>query len=420
MHTSSPRLGSMLFAAALMTASGIAAGQSWGPRGLDELKQETLRRAERSIVPLAGIKPEDARQALAMIDSLEPDAWAAAWGKIGERYLARASDLEKSSPKEAREAYYQAWHHFNVGRWPSEKLSPGKQKVYVRALEAFQHYARLASPPIETVRIPFEGKEIVAYLRLPEGARPVPLVFGINGLDSRKEEVIARVDAYLKRGIGVFAIDMPGTGQAPILIDVGAERMFSRALDYLQTRPEVDAKRIVVQGRSWSGYWAALLAYTEKDRLRGAVVHGVGIHEYYQPEWQKKAFSSREYLFDMFPARAAVYGTKTMEEFLAYGPRLSLAARGMLDKPSAPMLLVNGERDTQQPISDLYLLMKHGDPKDVWVNPNGGHMGRSDQWPQRMVIERVVEPWVVRQLGVPQAGPAGAPAADAAGPRARN
>jgi len=226
------------------------------------------------------------------------------------------------------------------------------------------------------------------------------LVFGINGLDSRKEEVIARADRYLSAGVAVFAIDMPGTGQAPILIDAGAERMFSAALDYLATRQDVDAKRIVVQGRSWSGYWAAVLAYTEKDRIRGAVVHGVGIHEYFAPEWQKKAFSTREYLFDIYPARASVYGTKTMEEFLAYGPRLSLVARGLIDKPSAPMLLVNGERDTQQPIADLYLLMKHGDPKEVWVNPEGGHMGRSERWPQGKVLTEVVEPWVLQRLGV--------------------
>jgi pimeloyl-ACP methyl ester carboxylesterase len=249
------------------------------------------------------------------------------------------------------------------------------------------------------VRIPFEGKEIVAYVRLPQRVGPAPVVFGINGLDSRKEDVAANTDAYLRLGIAVFAVDMPGTGQAPVLADVGAERMFSRALDYLRTRADIDASRVVVQGRSWSGYWAALLAYTEKDRIRGAVVHGVGIHEYFQPEWQKKAFSSREYLFDMLPARAAIYGTRTPEEFLAYGPRLSLLTRGFLDKPSAPMLLVNGERDTQQPISDLYLMMKHGDPKDVWVNPAGGHMGRSQQWPARVISQRVVMPWIARQLG---------------------
>jgi esterase FrsA len=376
------------FCIAVVLGLPIAAlAQSWGPRSLEELKQETVRRAERNIVPLTGIKAEDAREAMASLRSLEPDDWAAAWSRIGERYFARGD-------------YFHAWDSFNVARWPSERLSSGKQKAYARALDAFQAYAKSLNPPIETVRIAFEGKEIVAYLRLPRSARPAPLVFGINGLDSRKEEVIARADGYLNAGVGVFAIDMPGTGQAPLLIDVGAERMFSAALDYLATRPEVDAKRIVVQGRSWSGYWAAVLAYTEKDRIRGAVVHGVGIHEYFAPEWQKKAFATREYLFDIYPARSSVYGTKTMEEFLAYGPRLSLVARGLIERPSAPMLLVNGERDTQQPIADLYLLMKHGDPKEVWVNPEGGHMGRSERWPQGKVLAEVVEPWVLHRLGV--------------------
>ena len=372
---------------AFLAMSSLACAQSWGPRTLEELKQETVRRAERNIVPLTGIKAADAREAMAGLKSLEPDEWAAAWSRIGERYFASGD-------------YFHAWDIFNLARWPSEKLSPGKEKAYARALEAFQIYGASLTPPIQTVRIPFEGKEIVGYLRLPAATRPVPLVFGINGLDSRKEEVIARADRYLNAGVGVFAIVMPGTGQAPILADVGAERMFSAALDYLTGRKEIDAKRIVVQGRSWSGYWAAVLAYTEKDRIRGAVVHGVGIDQYYSPEWQKKAFSSREYLFDMFPARASIYGTKTMEEFLAYGPRLSLVARGLLDKPSAPMLLVNGERDTQQPIADLYLLMRRGDPKDVWVNPEGGHMGRSERWPQGKVIAEVVEPWVLRHLDV--------------------
>jgi esterase FrsA len=370
---------------AALVAASSAQAQSWGPRSLEELKQETVRRAERNMVPLVGIKAEDAAEAMASLRSLEPDEWAAAWSRIGERYAARGDD-------------FHAWDIFNVARWPSERLSPGKQKAYARALEAFQRHGRTLNPPIETVRIPFEGKEIVAYLRLPPNVRPAPIVFGINGLDSRKEEVIARVDRYLKAGVGVFAVDMPGTGQAPILADVGAERMFSAALDWLQTRKDVDARRIVVQGRSWSGYWAAVLAYTEKDRIRGAVVHGVGIHEYYSAEWQKKAFATREYLFDIYPARASAYGTKTMEEFLAYGPRLSLLARGMLDRPSAPMLLVNGERDTQQPIADLYLLMRRGEPKEVWVNPEGGHMGRSERWPQGKVLAEVVEPWVLRQL----------------------
>lgn len=385
---------------AIFALSGACAyAQSTGPRDLDELKKEAQLRADRKLPPVAGIKSEDMREALAGLNSLEPDAWAAAFSRIGDRYLAQGRAQEAAAPREARESYRHAWETYNTARWPTEN-SPGKKQAYAKALEAFQAYGRLLEPPLEVVRVPFEGKEIVGYLRLPAGVRPAPILFGISGLDTRKEDVAATSDSFLRRGIGLFAIDMPGTGQAPIKIDVGAERMFSRALDYLVTRSDIDAKRIVVRGQSWAGYWAALMAYKERDRIRGAVVHGVGIHGYFQPEWQSKGLTTREYLFDLFPARSAVYDVKTRDEFLAYGPRLSLLDLGFLDKPAAPMLLINGEKDTQQPIADLYLMMKHGDPKDAWVNPDGGHMGRSKQWPQGKIVAEVVMPWIERKLGV--------------------
>ena len=389
--------GVVFTAVALLTGSGAALAQSTGPRDLAELKQEAQRRADRSLPPVAGIKAEDMREALANINNLEPDTWAAAFVKIGDRYVGKAKSLQATSPKEAAEAYKHAWEVYNTARWPVEN-SPGKKNAYVKALDAFQAYGRLIEPPLEIVRIPFEGKEIVGYLRLPPNVRPAPLLMGISGLDTRKEDVAATSDGFIRRGIGVFALDMPGTGQAPIKVDVGAERIYSKALDYLQTRKDVDAGRIVVRGQSWAGYWAALVAYKERDRIRGAVVHGVGIHGYFQPEWQRTGLSTREYLFDLFPARSAIYEVNTLDDFLNYGPRMSLLTLGWLDKPSAPMLLVNGEKDTQQPIADLYLMMKHGDPKDTWVNPAGGHMGRSQQWPQRRILDQVVYPWIERRL----------------------
>ena len=198
---------------AALTAAAPAAAQIWGPLTLDELKAETQRRADRNLPPIAGIKPDDARAAIAQLHNLDRETWAAAWINNGERYMKEAKALEGASPQQAREAYYHAWHNFSTGRWPSEKLSPGKQKAYERALDAFQSYGKLLDPPIQTVQFPFEGKQVTAYLRLPKSAKPVPLVFGINGLDSRKEDVIARVDDFLKLGIGVFAVDMPGTCQ---------------------------------------------------------------------------------------------------------------------------------------------------------------------------------------------------------------
>jgi esterase FrsA len=384
----------MFIALALINS---ADAQSWGPRSLEELKQETLRRASKNLGPITGVLTEDAERAMADFDRLDQDRWAEVWVRNGNDYMARAMEI---SGNEARELYYNAWRNFNVGRWPTERHSDGKRESYESGLQAFNEYGKLLDPPVETVHIPFEGSELVAYLRIPTSEGPVPLIIGINGLDSRKEDVIAGADRYIANGVGMFAMDMPGTGQSPVLIDVGSERVFSIALDYLATREDVDADRIGIQGRSWSGYWAALVAYLEPDRIQGAAIHGVGVHGYYQPEWQEHAILSEEYLFDLFPARATVYDTKTMEEFLAYGPRLSLVERGLIDQPSAPMLLVNGELDSQQPIADLYLMMRNGDPKQAWVNPVGGHMGRSEEWPMGRILSQVVEPWLMRQVGV--------------------
>jgi esterase FrsA len=379
-------------------ASSVAFGQIAPPRTLEELKAETLARADRNAYPLTGLKAEDVRKALANINSLDRDEWADAWGKVAAPYALAGKAAEAVGRiKEAQENYLMAWRLYSFARWPTTN-SPGKQRAYELGLDAFRAYARHLDPPLETVRIPFEGKEIVGLLRLPKGVRPAPLVLSISALDSRKEEHVERGEAFLQRGIATFALDMPGTGQAPLRGEPDAERMFSRALDYLATRPDIDAKRVVVQGGSWSGHWSAKLAIVERARLKAAVVQGAPVHYYFQPDWQTKALGTREYLFDLFPARASVYGVIALADFLAYGPRMSLKEQGLIDRPAAPMLLVNGDRDSQVPIADLDLLLHAGSPKEAWVNPGGGHMGRSADWPDGRIYREVVAPWIARQI----------------------
>jgi esterase FrsA len=390
----------VIAASAVVAWHAGARAQIAPPRTIEELKAETQARADRGAYPLIGIKPADTRAALAEITTLDRDQWAAAWSKVAARYEAEAKAAEAAGrSKDAQEGYLMAWRLYSFARWPTPN-SAGKLAAYQHALDAFAHYARLLDPVAQIVRIPFGDKEIVGWLRLPKGAGAAPLVLTISALDSRKEDNVERSEAFIRRGIATFSFDMPGTGQAPMRGDVDSDKMFSRVLDYVATRPEIDAKRVVVQGGSWSGYWAAKLGIVERARLAAVVVQGGPIHNYFQPEWQKKALGTREYLFDLFPARASVYGAGTLDEFLAYGPKMSLKAQGLLDRPSAPMLLVNGNRDTQVPIADLDLMLHSGSPKDALVNPDGGHIGRSTDWPDGKIFAKIVAPWIVRQLGL--------------------
>jgi dienelactone hydrolase len=373
-------------------------------RTLGELKTELQRRAGLNLMPVAGVPEADVAAVIASVDTLERDAWAQAWSGRGDLHLQRADALADSDSIAARDAYRLAWRLFHFARWPVEN-TPFKRYVYPRALAAFRNHGRLLDPPLEMIRIPYDNQVITAYLRVPAGTSAAPLVIGISGLDSRKEDVMALADAYLARGIALLAVDMPGTGEAPAVLAPGAERMFSAILDWIAGRGDLDADRVVVQGRSWSGYWAALLAIIERRRLRGAVMHGGPIHHYFQPQWLAPSLDSREYLYDYLPATAALFGVETLEALLQQAPTFSLQALGHLEQPSAPLLLVNGARDTQIPVADVELLAQRYPGSAVWINPEGGHMGRSAAWSGKRIFAEVIAPWLAQRLDLsPDAG----------------
>jgi dipeptidyl aminopeptidase/acylaminoacyl peptidase len=232
--------------------------------------------------------------------------------------------------KEADANFVRAWRLYYFGQWPAP-TSAGKQAAYRRAIDAYLQHARYFDPPLEVVRIPYRDREIVGYLRLPANApRPVPLVLAISGLDSRKETVAETYAAALPQGIGFFAVDSPGTGEAPRKADETADDMYSRVLDYLATRGEIDKNRIIVHGQSFGGYWAAKLAHTEANRLAGAVVQSPPIHRTFQPDFFRGRMYTREYLFDLLPASLFVYGLKSADELITFLPKMSLQAQDLL------------------------------------------------------------------------------------------
>ena len=399
------RLFTLIAAVALIGLFGETALAQTTDRTIDEIKTETLARAQTGAYPALGIQPVDASDALGRIHSRDPDEWAAAWSAVADTYMAKAKAA--SDPKEADANFVRAWRLYYFGQWPSP-TSSGKQAAYQKAVDAYLQHARSFDPPLEVVRIPYGDKEIVGYLRLPANTpRPVPLVLAISGLDSRKETVAETYAAAIPEGIGFFAVDSPGTGQAPRKADETADQIYSRVLDYLATRDEIDKNRILVHGQSFGAYWAAKLAHTEAQRLVGAVTQSPPIHRTFQPDFFRGRMYTREYLFDLVPASLFVYGMKSADELIAFLPKMSLQAQGLLGKPTAPILVVGGTRDTQVPIDDLELLINSGtEPREAWINPAGGHMGRTaDTWPDPVIFKKIILPWEVRHLNAKTAAP---------------
>ena len=86
--------------------------------------------------------------------------WAAGWATVADRYMAKAKAA--ANPKEADVYYLRAWRLYYFGQWPAP-TSPGKQANYVKAVEAYLAHAKAFDPPLEIVRIPFEGTSLPAY-----------------------------------------------------------------------------------------------------------------------------------------------------------------------------------------------------------------------------------------------------------------
>src|ERR1051325_2133475 len=187
-----------LFLCLSLLGAATALAQLAPTRTWPELRDAVQDRVNRNAYPLTGYDKEEVREVLSRINSLDRDEWARSWIQQGDRHM-------------AKKEYLAAWRYYGFGAWPTQN-SEGKREAHRRATAAFRAYAAQAQPAIEVLRVPFEGKEIIAYLQLPAAARAAPLVMSVGGLDSYKEYVVEQYGpGYLGAGLGYLAIDMPGT-----------------------------------------------------------------------------------------------------------------------------------------------------------------------------------------------------------------
>ena len=165
-----------------------------------------------------------------------------------------------------------------------------------------------SSRQLERIEVPFGDKTIPIYVRVPQDGQKHAIVINFGGIDSFKAESYEYDEGLQKAGMASCAVDMPGVGECPIKASPAADAVFTAVIDYLRNRPDVDAKRIAIMGRSFGGYWAAKMAYVEAKRLRAAVVWGGGVHYFFQDDWLRESTNADSYLMDHDIARCRLFG----------------------------------------------------------------------------------------------------------------
>jgi esterase FrsA len=277
-------------------------------------------------------------------------------------------------PQRKRDAFLQASFYYFLARFP-HVLSPLAEDAYRKSLEAYAQMGACFDPPLETVHIPYETGTVIGLLRRPKGVERPPVVMLWGGIDVWKGDLeLHRIsDQLLSQGLATFSLDMPGTGESPVVTGPLAESVFIVALEHLKRRSDLDGERIGAYGLSFGGHWATKLAL-QGAGLKAAVNVGGPIHGSFQADWVERL------PVGTLMALAKIQGV-SFQEIGARGvakglARLSLLDQGMLESNphQAAILSINGSLDELVTIDDLYVLSRYGIAQDMLVFAGDRHV----------------------------------------------
>src|SRR6185369_7270334 len=192
-------------------------------------------------------------------DAGTPD-FLRAWTALTDQLVSQAEEAEKAGhTRTAGQLYARATNYLCQAERMLSNSDPNRIPTYRRVL-ALQEKAFDAR--VARVAIPYEGTTLPAYFsRAPATDRaPAPVVVLVNGLDSTKEHQYASGHwaELAARGISCLMLDQPGTGEAlrlqGLTARIDTETWAATAVDWLETRADLDPNRIGIVGWSLGGY----------------------------------------------------------------------------------------------------------------------------------------------------------------------
>ena len=281
-------------------------------------------------------------------------AFRAAWQETADRLIALAEEdkaagrMLSAGDKLGRAATYLL---------TAERLQahdePGRLALYRRFLDVFAEGLVLAKEPCQRVRIPYEGAHLSALFVPAEGAGgPQPVLVQVNGLDSTKEmKYRVGLPAWLaRRGVASLIVDQPGTGEALRLHGMTARfdsEHWARAIvDWLETQPHVDPRRIGMEGVSLGGYYCPR-AVAFEPRFACGVVWGAN-HDWRDVQKRRKEREGDFPVPHYWNHVMWVWGARDLDHFFQIAEHVHLD--GVLDRIRVPFLVTHGAKDSQIPV----------------------------------------------------------------------
>lgn len=287
-------------------------------------------------------------------DAAGTQAFRATWVRMADKLCELAAEDEaRGRLISAGDKYSRAATYYLTAERLLAHGAEGRLALYRRFLDVFARGIALAGENCERVEIPYGEAHISGLYVWAEGVEGrAPLLVQLNGLDSTKEmKYRVGLPRWLaRRGVSSLIIDQPGTGEALRLHGMTAvyntELWASKVVDWLETRADVDPRRIGCEGVSLGGYYCPR-AVAFEPRFACGVVWGAN-HDW--RDVQKKRLQKE----GSFPVPHYwqhvqwVWGARDMDDFMRIAENVHLD--GVVERIKVPFLVTHGGKDTQIPL----------------------------------------------------------------------
>jgi len=278
----------------------------------------------------------------------------AAWQRVSDQLAEQAADAEAAGHgRTAGQKYLRAAVYLCQAERMQSASSPGRKAVYELCLAHMESAFRLLDPLTTRVEVPFEGSSLPAYFTRAPGAAAAPVVVMWNGLDSTKEHMYTSgwPQELAARGISTLMVDCPGSGEAlrlrGLTARVTTEDWARACVDYLETRSDVDPRRIGLVGWSLGGYYAPRAAAFEK-RLALVVAWGAN-HNWGEVQRRRLEREGENPVPHYWEHVLWVWGQPDVETFIEYSADIHLD--GVVEQITCPFLITHGQNDRQIPLA---------------------------------------------------------------------
>ncbi|MEL7658000.1 MAG: alpha/beta hydrolase, partial [Bacillota bacterium] len=239
-----------------------------------------------------------------------------------------------------------------------------KLNIYRKLIDSYQEAAKLFTPEIEKVEIPYQGRNMAGWLRMPEKTfGQVPVVISIGGADGWREEHHNYSEFYVERGMAYLMIDGPGQGETRLFNKLYMELNNEEALNEIVESLSRDKRfgKIGMIGYSFGGYLVARAASVSKQ-LNACVINGGS----YYP---KEILNFIPHFSGVFSALSNKKG-QDLEDFIN-----GMTMSGYAEKITCPLLINHGKPDPLFRVSGVQRIFNEAssENKNIKIWEDGNH-----------------------------------------------